>query len=110
MNIANPADTLKTRARRFGFAVLLQPERPSGWLVTVRPAGQQLMDPIQVSAPTRDDAIAAASRIFEEKMLDQLVTALRLGGVEVPNWTPGIEWDDHVEALSAAVREHGLRV
>ena len=110
MNIADPAEQLKTRARRFGFQVFLQPERPSGWLAIVRPAGGQLTEPIQVSAPTRDDAIAAASRIFETRMLDQLVTTLRVAGVEVPNWTPGIAWDDHVEALSAAVHDNGLRV
>jgi hypothetical protein len=26
----------------------------------------------------------------------------------VPNWEPGVEWDDHVDRLFAAVRDHGL--
>ena len=110
MNIADPAAELKSRARTYGFQVFLQPERPSGWLVTVRPAGDALMQPFQTSAPTREDAIRAANRLFEEKLLDQLVRTLTDAGVEVPNWTPGIAWDDHVNALHATVREHNLRV
>ncbi len=110
MNIANPANLLKTRARRFGFQVFLQPEHPTGWLATVRPAGNRLVDPIHVVAATRDEAIVAASKLFEEKLIHQLVQTLTSAGVEVPNWTPGVEWDDHVNALAAAVREHGLHV
>ncbi len=110
MNVANPVNPLKARARRFGFVVLLQPERPAGWLVTVRPAGDGLIEPIQVTAPTRDEAIAAAGRLFEEKLLDQLVATLSRAGVPVPNWEPGIVWDDHVEALFAAVRDNDLRL
>ena len=45
MNIKNPANELKSRARRYGFVVLLQPERPSGWLALVRPAGNGFREP-----------------------------------------------------------------
>ena len=110
MNIANPADRLKRRARRYGFQVFLQPERPSGWLVLIRPAGDGLLEPVQASAPTRDEAIGLAAKLFEEGLLEQLVRALRVAGVEAPNWHPGVDWDDHIDALHDAVREHGLRV
>jgi len=107
VNIADPATDLKTRARRFGFQVLLQPERPEGWLVTLRPAGSALATPLQVSAPTRVEAIATASRLLETKLVDHLVDTLVAAGAAVPNWTPGQEWDGHVEALAAAVSECG---
>ena len=68
MNIANPADELTQRARRYGFVVLLQPDRPSGWLALVRPAGTSLREPIEVSAPTRDEAIAQAGKVFEQQI------------------------------------------
>ena len=110
MNIADPAQALKARARRYGFQVFLQPDRPSGWLVLVRPAGESLRDPARSSAATRDEAIAVAGRLFEQELLDQLVDTLTAAGVDVPNWQPGIVWEDHIDALHAAVREHGLRV
>jgi len=110
VNIADPAQALKARARRYGFQVFLQPERPSGWLVLVRPAGASLRDPARVSAPTREEAVRAAGRLFEQELLDQLVDTLTAAGAEVPNWQPGIAWEDHIDALHAAVREHGLRV
>ena len=108
MNIKNPANDLKTRARKYGFVVLLQPERPSGWLALVRPAGADFREPIEASAATRDEALAAASVIFEKQLIAQLVDTLTKGGVEVPNWEPGIDWDDHVDVLFAAVRDNGL--
>ena len=108
MNIKNPANELKSRARRYGFVVLLQPERPSGWLALVRPAGADFREPIEASAATREEAIAAASVIFEKQLIAQLVDTLTKGGVEVPNWEPGIDWDDHVDVLFAAVRDNGL--
>ncbi|MGI9116348.1 MAG: hypothetical protein ACR2JV_01775 [Gaiellales bacterium] len=108
MNIANPANRLKARARRYGFVVLLQPDRPSGWTALVRPAGTALREPIEVSAPTRDEAIALAGKVFEEQLIAQLVDTLSEGGHEVPNWEPGVAWDDHVDRLHAAVRDAGL--
>jgi hypothetical protein len=108
VNIKNPANDLKTRARKYGFVVLLQPERPSGWLALVRPAGTGFREPIEASAATREEAIAAASVIFEKQLIAQLVDTLTKGGVEVPNWEPGIDWDDHVDVLFAAVRDNGL--
>lgn len=108
VNIKNPANDLKTRARRYGFVVLLQPERPSGWLALVRPAGAGFREPIEASAPTRDEAIEAASIIFEKQLIAQLVDLLETGGVDCPNWEPGVEWDDHVDRLYAVVRAHGL--
>ena len=109
MNVANPVNPLKAKARRYGFVVLLQPERPSGWLVTVRRAGEALADPVQVSAPTREEAVALAGRVFEGQLVDQLVDTLTDAGVPVPNWEPGIAWEDHVDALFAAVQANGLR-
>ena len=53
-------------------------------------------------------AIAAASVIFEKQLIAQLVDTLTEAGVDVPNWEPGVEWDDHVDRLFAAVRDHGL--
>lgn len=108
MNIKNPANDLKTRALKYGFVVLLQPERPSGWLALVRPAGTAFREPIEASAPTREEAIAAASIIFEKQLIAQLVDTLTAGGVEVPSWEPGVEWDDHVDRLFAAVDANGL--
>ena len=108
MNIKNPANDLKTRARKYGFVVLLQPERPSGWLALVRPAGAGFREPIEASAATREEAIEAASIIFEKQLIAQLVDLLREGGVAAPNWEPGIAWDDHVDALFATVRDNGL--
>lgn len=108
MNIKNPANDLKARARRFGFVVLLQPERPSGWLALVRPSGTGLIEPIEVSAPTREEAIALASKVFEEQLVAHLVDLLGAGGVEVPIWEPGVAWDDHVERLFGLVRANGL--
>jgi hypothetical protein len=108
VNIKNPANDLKTRARKYGFIVLLQPERPSGWLALVRPAGTGFREPIEASAPTREEAIAAASAIFEKQLIAQLVDTLREAGVDAPNWEPGIAWDDHVDALFAVVRDNGL--
>ncbi|MSO46615.1 MAG: hypothetical protein EXQ67_00800 [Thermoleophilia bacterium] len=108
MNIANDANALKSRARRFGFQVFLEPARPEGWYATIRPAGNALVEPMQIHAPTRDEAIATASRLFEDKLADQLVTTLRQAGVAIPNWTPGQDWDEHVEAMATAVREHDL--
>jgi hypothetical protein len=108
VNIKNPANDLKARARKYGFVVLLQPERPSGWLALVRPAGTDFREPIEASAATREEAIQAASIIFEKQLIAQLVDRLTKGGVEVPNWEPGIEWDDHVDFLFAAVRDNGL--
>ncbi len=108
MNIKNPAATLKSRARRYGFIVLLQPERPSGWLALVRPAGTGFREPIEASAPTRDEAIAAAGVIFEKQLIAQLVDALDRAGIDAPNWEPGVEWDDHVDRLFATVRANGL--
>ena len=108
VNIKNPANELKSRARRYGFIVLLQPERPSGWLALVRPAGSGFREPIEASAATREEAIAAASVIFEKQLIAQLVDTLAEAGGDVPNWEPGVEWDDHVDRLFAAVRDHGL--
>lgn len=108
MNIKNPANDLKTRARKYGFVVLLQPERPSGWLAFVRPAGAGFREPIEASAATREEAIAAASAIFEKQLISQLVDTLREAGIEAPNWEPGIAWDDHVDALFDVVRANGL--
>ena len=108
MNIANPANELKQRARRYGFVVLLQPDRPTGWLAFVRPSGTGLMDPVEVSAPTREEAIEQASRVFEQQLVAHLVDLLAAGGCEVPSWEPGVVWDDHVERLFAAVRANGL--
>ena len=108
MNIKNPANDLKTRARKYGFVVLLQPERPSGWLAFVRPAGAGFREPIEASAATREEAIAAASAIFEKQLIAQLVDTLREAGVEAPNWEPGIAWDDHVDALFDVDRANGL--
>ena len=108
MNIANPASPLKERARRYGFAVLLQPTRPSGWLVLVRPAGSGFRRPVEVTAATRDEAIALAERVFEEQLIGQLVDLLTAAGEDVPSWEPGASWDDHVERLFAAVRARGL--
>ena len=108
MNIKNPANDLKTRARKYGFVVLLQPERPSGWLAFVRPAGAGFREPIEASAATREEAIAAASAIFEKQLIAQLVDTLREAGIEAPNWEPGIAWDDHVDALFDVVRANGL--
>jgi hypothetical protein len=110
VNLADPAQELKARARRYGFQVFLQPERPSGWLVLIRPAGAELRDPVTASAPTREEAVAIASRLFEQELLDQLVETLTRAGAEVPNWQPGIAWDDHIDALHAAVRAQGVRV
>ena len=110
MNIADPAQALKARARRYGFQIFLQPERPSGWLVIVRRAGESLREPAMASAATREEAVALAGRLFEQELLDQLVDTLAAAGAEVPNWHPGIAWEDHIDALHAAVREHGLRV
>ncbi|MFM9124408.1 MAG: hypothetical protein ACKOSO_04445, partial [Actinomycetota bacterium] len=67
-------------------------------------------DPARVSAPTREEAVRAAGRLFEQELLVQLVDTLTAAGAEVPNWQPGIAWEDHIDALHAAVREHGLRV
>ena len=108
MNIKNPANELKSRARRYGFVVLLQPERPSGWLALVRPAGSGFREPIEASAATREEAITAASVIFEKQLIAQLVDTLREAGVDAPNWEPGIAWDDHVDALFDVVRANGL--
>ena len=110
MNIANDANALKSRARRFGFQVFLEPARPEGWYATIRPAGNSFIEPMQVLASTRDEAIATASRLFEDKLADQLVSTLRNGGVAVPNWTPGQDWNEHIDAMATAVREHGLTV
>ena len=110
MNIANPASPLKDRARRYGFVVLLQPDRPTGWLAFVRPAGSGFRQPIEVSAPTRDEAIAQASKVFEQQLIAQLVDALASAGVDVPNWEPGTDWDEHADRLFDAVRAHGLDV
>jgi hypothetical protein len=41
-------------------------------------------------------------------LIAQLVDTLAAAGVDVPNWEPGVEWDDHVDRLFAAVRDHGL--
>ena len=110
MNIANPASTLKDRARRYGFVVLLQPDRPSGWLAFVRPAGTGFRKPIEVSAATRESAIAQAGAVFEKALVAQLVDALASAGADVPNWEPGVEWDEHADRLFDAVRAHGLDV
>jgi hypothetical protein len=110
VNIADPAQALKARARRYGFQIFLQPDRPSGWLVLVRPAGESLREPAQAAAATREEAVAVAGRLFEQELLDQLVDTLSAAGAAVPNWQPGIVWEDHIDALHAAVREHGLRV
>lgn len=108
MNIANPASELKERARRYGFVVLLQPDRPSGWLAFVRSSGTGLMDPVEVSAPTRDEAIEQAARVFEQQLVAHLVDLLAAAECDVPSWEPGVVWDDHVERLFAAVRANGL--
>ena len=110
MNIANDANALKSRARHFGFQVFLEPARPEGWYATIRPAGNALTEPMQILAPTREEAIVSASKLFEDKLADQLVATLRNAGVAVPNWTPGQDWDEHIESMAAAVREHGLSV
>ena len=108
MNISNDANALKSRARRFGFQIFFEPARPEGWYATIRPAGNALVEPMQILAPTRDEAIATASRLFEDKLADQLVATLRRASVTVPNWTPGQDWDEHIDAMATAVREHDL--
>ena len=108
MNIANPANQLKERARRYGFVVLLQPDRPSGWTALVRPSGTGLIDPIEVTAPTREEAIAQASKVFENQLVAHLVNLLAAVDIDVPNWEPGVVWDEHVERLFGLVRAHGL--
>ena len=108
MNIANPANQLKDRARRYGFVVLLQPDRPSGWTALVRPSGTGLIDPIEVTAPTREDAIAQASKVFENQLVAHFVDLITAAGLDVPVWEPGVVWDEHVERLYAAVRANGL--
>jgi uncharacterized protein (DUF58 family) len=108
VNLADPAAQLKARARHYGFQVFLQPERPTGWLVLIRPAGEALRDPVTASAPTREEAVRLAARLFEQELLDQLVETLNAAGAPVPNWEPGIVWEDHIDALHAAVRAQGV--
>lgn len=108
MNVRNPAAQLKQRAQRFGFVVLLQPDRPSGWTALVRPSGTGLIDPVEVTAPTREEAIELAGRVFEQQLVAHLVNLLDGGGVDVPSWEPGVVWDDHVERLFGLVRANGL--
>ena len=110
MNIANPAQNLKARVRRHNYQLFLQPQRPSGWLVVLRPSSDGLVEPIQVRATTREQAIAIASSLFTSRRIEELDAALRSANAAVPVWESEQGQEAHLEVLFAAAREQRLRV
>jgi hypothetical protein len=98
---------LRSLLRRHGYHVFLQPDRPAGWLITLRGADGGERTPIQARAQTRDEALDIAERLFVSHRLGELDSAIREAGLAAPVWA-GDGQAERLEVLAAYAGEHGL--
>ncbi len=103
-----PLDDLRDRLAARGYHVFLRPDRPSGWWVTIRNAGDGTRSPTEARAASRDDAVALAERLFVNQRLAELDLAIRDAGLQPPFWGGGGH-DAHLEQLERFCAEHAVQ-
>ena len=90
MSSANPDGDLRARLVHHGYHLFLRPDRPSGWVVTIRNGDAAIQRPIESRAATRGEALQMAERLFISHRLAELDAAIRASGRTPPPWTePG---------------------
>lgn len=103
MSSANPIDDLRARLMAHGYHVFLRPDRPSGWWVTIRDGREGIEAPIEAHAPTRDEAVLLAGRLFTSHRLSELDQLIRASGKTPPPWTEP-DQNARVDSLAAFAR------
>ena len=103
MSSANPVDDLRARLVAHGYHVFLRPDRPSGWWVTIRNGNEAIEAPIEAHAPTRDEAVLLAGRLFTSHRLTELDQLIRASGKTPPAWTEA-DQGKRLDALAAFAR------
>lgn len=107
MTSVNPTDGLHVRVAAHGYHLFLRPDRPSGWWVTIRDGSEGITRPVEAYAPTRDEALGLASRLFTSHRLAELDLLIRASGKTPPPWTEP-DLDTRLETLAAFARELGI--
>lgn len=110
MNVEDPLATLRAEMRPHGYYVFLQPDRPSGWLAILRSNDPELVDPVEVRTPTREEAVEAAREWFIMQRCDELHAKIRAAGFEPPPWTTEQRGSKRIDVLTACAVEHGVVV
>jgi hypothetical protein len=100
---ANPIDHLRARLVAHGYHVFLRPDRPSGWWVTIRDGRPEIETPIEAFAPTRDEAVLLAGRLFTSHRLAELDHLIRASGKTPPPWNEP-DQNSRLDALAAFAR------
>lgn len=90
-----------------GYHLFLTPDRPTGWQVAIRSGKGGVETPVVATAPTREEAIGLARRLFVSHRLTELDELLRAAGVQPPAWNAPSQ-DEHLAVLQTCAREHGL--
>jgi hypothetical protein len=93
-------DQVRARIVAHGYHIFLRPDRPSGWWVTIRNGDSGTSTPVEAHAPTRDEALLLAQRLFVNHRLAELDAAIRHAGLTPPLWASGGQ-DQQLDALQA---------
>jgi len=109
VSAANPIADLRARIAPHGYALFLRPDRPAGWWVVLHGGRDRLAAPQETRVATRADALAVAERLFVNRRLHDLDSAIRDAGHRPPPWVDGSQ-DDQLVALERCAVERGIVV